>query len=266
LTGWDDQDAAGKPLDQVFHIVNEETDQMVESPVAKVMREGKIVGLANHTLLITRDGHKIPIDDSGAPIFDENHEMAGVILVFRDITERKRNEQRIKLLLELTGAFSQALTMTEIAEVVVERASKALGGLLGTVALLVENGTMLELMNLRGLSKDTAERYRRTALDFPGPLNDAVRTGTILWIESYEQYVELYPHFADAIKRNGSQSSVCIPLKVNDKVIGGFNLSFAVEKSRNPDEEAFFTALAKQCAQSLERARLYESEKGRGSK
>ena len=264
LTGWSDHEAAGKPLDQVFHIVNEDTRQTVESPVAKVMREGSIVGLANHTVLITHDGREIPIDDSGAPIYDENNDLMGVILVFRNITERKQNEQRINLLLELTSAFSQALTSAEIAEVVVERALKALGGLLGTVALLVENGTMLEMLNLRGLPAATVEKYQRTPLDFPGPLNDAVRAGSILWIETYEQYVALYPQFAENIKRNGSQSTVCIPLKVNEKIIGGFNLSFGVEKPRNPGEEAFFIALAQQCAQSLERTRLYEAEKGRG--
>lgn len=256
LTGWTQPQAVGQPLGDVFCIVNEDTRATVESPVNKVMREGQIVGLGNHTLLLARDGREIPIDDSGAPIFDENQVLIGVILVFRDITERKRNEQRINLLLELTGAFSKALTMNEIAEVVVERALKALGGLLGIVTLLVENGTMLEMLNLRGLSKDTAEKFRLTSLDLNGPLNDAVRTQSIIWIESYPQYVERYPHFADAIKANGSHSSVCIPLQVNDKVIGGFSLSFPFEKPRNPDEEGFFVALAQQCAQSLERARL----------
>jgi PAS domain S-box-containing protein len=264
LTAWSDQEAVGRPLEHIFQIVNEATRETVESPVAKVMRQGSIVGLANHTILLTRDGREIPIDDSGAPIYDEDNHLIGVILVFRDITERKQNEQRINLLLELTGAFSQALTSSQIAEVVVERALKALGGLLGTVALLVENGTMLEMLNLRGLSAATVEKYRRTPLDLAGPLNDAVRTGSIIWLETYEQYAARYPHFADNIKSNGSQSTVCIPLKVNEKIIGGFNLSFGFEKPHSLGEEAFFVALAQQCAQSLERARLYEAEKGRG--
>ena len=96
-------------------------------------------------------------------------------------------------------------------------------------------------------------------------MNDAVRSGSIIWIETLDQYVKQYPHFAENIKRNGSNSTVCIPLKVNEQIIGGFNLSFAVEKPYDPNEEAFFVALAQQCAQSLERARLYEIEKGRGS-
>ena len=67
MTGWEDG-AAGRPLEEVFRIVNEQTRQPVESPVTKVIREGVVVGLANHTALIARDGSEVPIDDSGAPI------------------------------------------------------------------------------------------------------------------------------------------------------------------------------------------------------
>ncbi len=89
LTGWTDAEALGKPMETVFHIVNEETGEKVEDPVAKVLREGVVVGLANHTLLIARNGTRRPIADSGAPIRDENDEIIGVVLVFRDQTEER---------------------------------------------------------------------------------------------------------------------------------------------------------------------------------
>ena len=260
VTGWSEEEATGRPLIEVFCIVSESTGDVIDSPFDKVVREGKIVGLANHTLLIARDGTRIPIDDSGAPIFDETQTLTGVILVFRDITERRQNERQLNLLFELTTAFSRALTSDQVAEVMVERGSKALEAVLAMVCLLVEDGTQLEIINRHGLSDEAFERYRRTPLDFSGPLNDAVRTDTIVWIETAEDYIARYPHFADAIHHNGSRSSICIPLKVNEKMIGGFNLSFSTEKPRTPSEEAFFTALAQQCAQSLERARLYEAE------
>jgi PAS domain S-box-containing protein len=258
LTAWTDTDAIGKPLEQVFRIINEFTRETTESPVAKVIRQGKIVGLANHTLLIALDGTEIPIDDSGAPIFDETQTLVGVILVFRDITERRNGEQRINLLLKLAAAFSQSLTTNQIAEVVVEQGLKELGAIVGTVAVLVENGTMLEIVNRHGLSQESFEKYRRTPLNMTGPLNDAVRSGDLIWIETLEDYVARYPHFEDAIKRNGSRSTICLPLKVNEKIIGGFSLSFPVNKFRTQAEEAFFMALAQQCAQSLERAYLQE--------
>jgi PAS domain S-box-containing protein len=93
LTGWTLDEAKGRELREVFRIVNEETRAEVESPAAKVIREGAVVGLANHTLLLAKDGREIPIDDSGAPIRDEAGNIAGVVLVFRNITERRQAEE-----------------------------------------------------------------------------------------------------------------------------------------------------------------------------
>jgi PAS domain S-box-containing protein len=90
LTGRTPAEAAGRPLEEVFHIVNEQTREPVENPVAKVLREGVTVGLANHTVLIAVDGQEVPIDDSGAPIRGDDGTITGVVLVFRDDTESRR--------------------------------------------------------------------------------------------------------------------------------------------------------------------------------
>lgn len=91
LTGWTESEARSRPLEQVFHIVNEGTRQTVENPVSKVKRLDRIVGLANHTILIRKDGSEIAIDDSGAPIRGEQGELNGVVLVFRDVTIERRS-------------------------------------------------------------------------------------------------------------------------------------------------------------------------------
>jgi len=104
LTGWTMEDARGKSMDLVFDIVNAETRRPVENPVKKVFREGKVVGLADHTLLLSKDGRAFDIEDSAAPIVTNAGEGLGVVLVFRDITERKRTEDetsRQRELLEL---------------------------------------------------------------------------------------------------------------------------------------------------------------------
>jgi len=93
LTGWSIEEVKGEPFERVFRIINERTGRSVEHPVAKVLESGEIVGLANHTVLITRDERRIPIDDSGAPIRRAGGELIGIVVVFRDVTERKRAEQ-----------------------------------------------------------------------------------------------------------------------------------------------------------------------------
>ena len=92
--------AAGR-LTEVFHIVNERTREGAENPVAKVLREGLVVGLANHTLLIAKDGQERPIADSAAPIRDEHGEITGVVLVFRDQTEERRAQRLIQARIDL---------------------------------------------------------------------------------------------------------------------------------------------------------------------
>lgn len=96
MTGWPLEQAIGKPLATVFNIVNEESRKMVESPVTKSIRRGSIVGLANHTILIARDGTERCIDDSAAPIFDERGKIVGVVMVFHDITERRKGERLLE--------------------------------------------------------------------------------------------------------------------------------------------------------------------------
>jgi PAS domain S-box-containing protein len=107
LTGWPQAEAQGEPLEAVFNILNERTRQPVENPVGRVLREGVIVGLGNHTILVTRDGTEWPIDDSAAPIRDATGKLIGVVLIFRDVTEQRRgqtfladSEKRLRLALD----------------------------------------------------------------------------------------------------------------------------------------------------------------------
>jgi PAS domain S-box-containing protein len=97
LTAWSSAEAAGKPLEDVFRIINEESRRNVENPTSKVLREGRTVGLANHTLLIARDGRERSIDDSAAPIRNSQGQILGVVLIFRDVTERRDTERQLRI-------------------------------------------------------------------------------------------------------------------------------------------------------------------------
>ncbi len=110
LTGWDQEKAIGKALEHVFNIINEETRKTVENPVTRLIREGRVVGLANHTILIAKDGKEIPVDHSGAPIRNEEGDVIGVILVFRDVSERKRVEQTLHQSQERYRRITEAVT------------------------------------------------------------------------------------------------------------------------------------------------------------
>ncbi len=96
LTGWTQQEATGKALEEVFVIFNEDSRKKVEVPVRRVLREGVVVGLANHTVMVAKDGRERPIADSGAPIRNKNGEIIGVVLVFRDQTEEREADRSLR--------------------------------------------------------------------------------------------------------------------------------------------------------------------------
>ncbi len=158
LTGWSAKEAAGRPMADVFRIINETTRRPAENPVAKVIEQGVIVGLANHTLLIAKDGTEIPIDDSAAPIKDANGAVTGVVLVFRDITERKLQEDAItekKRLAEFGRdvgiILSESHSLGDLLDRCARETVKHLDAAFARIWLVDETGQTLELRASAGM-------------------------------------------------------------------------------------------------------------------
>jgi PAS domain S-box-containing protein len=109
LRGWSTGVAAGRPVGDIFKIINEHSRNTVESPIDRVLREGVVLGLANHTVLIARDGTETPIEDSAAPILDANREIRGVVLVFRDASTARAVERALRAADERKNEFLAVL-------------------------------------------------------------------------------------------------------------------------------------------------------------
>lgn len=125
LTGWTEQGAKGHPLESVFRIVQEGTRLPVENPAIRALREGVIVGLANHTILIRKDGSERPIDDSAAPIKDRDGVIVGCVLIFRDITQRRALERQVEEQLNAARVLASIVESSDDAIV-----SKSLEGII----------------------------------------------------------------------------------------------------------------------------------------
>jgi len=124
LTGWTFEEVKGKPIADVFRIINEYSRETVPSPITKVFEQRTIIELANHTLLIAKDGTELPIEDTAAPIFDENGVITGCVLVFRDSSERKERQKRIEYLSyhdQLTDLYNRRFFEEELRRLDVER-------------------------------------------------------------------------------------------------------------------------------------------------
>jgi PAS domain S-box-containing protein len=118
LTGWTMKESINRPAQEVFRIFNEFTNKVTESPIDKVIQQGKTVAIADHTILMKKDGGKVPIDDSGAPIRDYEGNIIGVVLVFRDITNRKITEENRTRLASIIETSDDAIISKDMNDII----------------------------------------------------------------------------------------------------------------------------------------------------
>lgn len=174
--------------------------------------------------------------------------------------EAEEAVKRTARLLAITAAFSQALTTSQVVQVMLEQGLAELGADAGTVRRLVANGTMLDTVKTAGYPEGALRDYQQVAVEAALPLAVSVRTGQAIFIESLEALFQDYPHMRELIKVIDFQAFALVPLITNGQPIGTLNLSFNEPHQFNEEDKLFVQALAQHCAHALERARLYEAE------
>ena len=218
LTGFRESEARGRPLPEVFQIFSELTREVVESPVSKVLREGRVVGLANHTLLRTRQGREIPIDDSGAPIRDENGVIYGVVLVFRDVTLEKRAEKRraflARALETLASSLDYRTTLRRVAELAVpELADWCTIDILEPGALVSQQLAVAHVDPAKvSFAREIGQRYPSNR-DAPTGAPQVIRSG------KSELYAEIPVALVEAVAKDADHLRILRELKLESAMI-----------------------------------------------
>ncbi len=185
LTGIKLNEAKGQKIHQVFPIFNEHTRKPVDNPVAKVLESGRIMGLANHTVLQRRDGELIPIEDSAAPIYDDNHQLLGVVMVFRDVTLEKQSQSVMRKAEKLAAAGRLAATMAHEINNPLEAVTNLIYLVQRTAGLPEETQGFLamaeqELDRVSHITRQTLGFYRDSSE--PGPVEMRVVIESVLKI------------------------------------------------------------------------------------
>jgi PAS domain S-box-containing protein len=238
LTGWTQGDAEGRPLETVFPILNEQTRQPVGNPVEKVLREGVVVGLANHTVLISRDGTERPIDDSAAPIRDTAGSLIGVVLVFRDVTGQRRAEHHRNVRLAVTHALSEAESVDDGAEGVLRAVGENLGwdvGFFWTVsererALVCRRSWHRPDVPVEAFESASCSRTFKPGEGLPGRV---WASGKPAWILDIAQDGN-FPRLASAVTY-GLHSAFACPVVVGNQTLGV--IEFFTNRIREADAD-----------------------------
>lgn len=266
LTQWSVNDASGRHLREVFRIVNENTRQEVESPVEKVLREGKVVGLANHTVLIGRHGQEVAIDDSGAPIFDDHGGLVGVVLVFRDVTEHRREEDRRNFLKEASTLLASSLeygpTLASVARLAVPAVAD------WCAVDIVERGGNLARLAVAHVNPDKVRFAQELEARYPSDpeaphsVHSVVRSGKPLLMTEIPESLLIDAAVDDEhlrlIQELGLKSAMVVPLCARGRTLGAITF-VAAESNRlyGPKDLSFAEEVASCAALAVDNASLF---------
>lgn len=186
LTGIALRKAQGQPIHKVFPIFNEQTRNPVDNPVAKVLEHGRIMGLANHTILQHADGHMVPIEDSAAPIFDDARKLRGVVMVFRDVTGEKQAQEVLRKAEKLAAAGRLAAT-------VAHEINNPLEAVCNLIYLVKTTGSLPEdIMGYLNMAEQELDRVAHITRQTLGFYRDSSEPGPVPLRGVLESVLRLY--------------------------------------------------------------------------
>jgi PAS domain S-box-containing protein len=180
-----------------------------------------------------------------------------------DITERKKTEERILTLYQLTSALSEALTPAQAAKIIMEQCVAAMGASAGSIVLLNKDKTSFKILFSMGYSEQLLQIWQGFPINSPILLAECVRSQQAQWVQSFEELQGRFPDMQSQYEDRVYNAWAAIPLVVEKRILGALGLSFSTPQSFEDSERYFMIALAQQCAQALERTRLSEERQER---
>jgi PAS domain S-box-containing protein len=269
ITGWKRDDAFGLDLAKVFHVVDETTRQPATIPADAVLREGKTVVLANHRVLIARDGREIAIEDSAAPIRNTDGSIIGTVMVFHDVVEKRvaaealREESRALEILNTTGAAIAAqLEYDEVVRTVTDAATQLSGAQFGAFfyTRLDEEGQVFTLNYVSGADPQLFERFGHPrATPIFAPTFEGKPPIRIDDVTKDPRYGQWPPHYGMPKRHLPVRSYLAVPvISRNGSVIGGLFFGHGTAGVFTERSERIVTGIAAHAAIAIDNARLYE--------
>ena len=265
MTAWTSAQAAGQPLEHVFQLINEQTREPAPNPVRVVLRDGNIVGLANHTALISKDGRETPIDDTAAPIRSASGRLLGAVMVFHDVTVRRqaeaalREETRILELLHEAGVgIGAELNLPRLLQKLTDAAGKLSGA---TFAAFCYNEAGAPAKSSCLYAPSDAARDAFAELGLPGggaAVDPTFRGERVLRLADITQELG-YTSQAPSARRL-IRSYLAVPVfSRSGEGIGGLFLGHAQAAVFSARSERLVLGLAAQAGVAIDNARLYEA-------
>jgi PAS domain S-box-containing protein len=277
LTGWTEADAHGRDLTEVFAIFSELTRETVESPVSKVLREGTVVGLANHTLLRAKNGVEIPIDDSGAPIKDARGQVFGVVLVFRDVTAEKRAEKRRAFLARAMVALASSLDYRETLKRVAELAVPELADWV-SVDILEPESKLVRQVAVAHVDPKKVKFAREIGEQYPPNRNADNGTARVIRSGKSELYTEIPRALVESAAQDENHLRMLRELKLESamvvalrgesgRVLGAMTFVYADSGRRySADDLSFAEDFARRAVMAIENARAVSEVEAAGAR